>query len=298
MGGSSGMARGTPVLLAAGFETSSLGASLPGVGKCDDAGLDASAGIRHSRHYGRAACLAGATAASLRRRSAQPAERTGLLCNGGPWNLNSSWDFLSRAREAGPGYINPIRFPPTLVSATPTAVAASIGAHAFSYVVGHDCFAFFDVLERAMQALRHGYANRVFALAISASDHAIGLASKMASLNEPLDVGLGFGLGANGSEGDLSLVDVVNDEDSLDLYPAAVRYDALLTAGSLSFPLWLPLVGGEAYGATAAVLIVAAAMHHGRLPDESTQRECAVTFRDPTRFAAAVLRINGRPCFR
>ena len=33
--------------------------------------------------------------------------------------------------------------------------------------------------------------------------------------------------------------------------------------------LWLPLVGGEAYGATAAVLIVAAAMHHGRLPDES-----------------------------
>src|ERR1700722_13999812 len=117
------MKPGLPVLVATAFDTTGADNSLPGVGRLIDGEIEKIAGIRHARHYGRAACLLGATASSLRSRIGSDAGRLGVVCNGGPWNLAASWDFIARAREAGPAYVNPLRFPPTLVSACATAVA-------------------------------------------------------------------------------------------------------------------------------------------------------------------------------
>jgi hypothetical protein len=187
--------------------------------------------------------------------------------------------------------LNPIHFAPTLVSATATAVAVAVGAHAFSYVVGYDYFAFFDVLERATQALRHGYAERVFALAVSASDSSIETAVARAGLLMPIDVGVGFCVGGTAT-GDLFLVDVVTEESLLGKYPLAARYDALIDGNHLTFPCEIPISGTEALGATAAVLIVAAARFHSAHTKSSDAPEFIVTLRNSNRFAAAILRIN------
>jgi hypothetical protein len=280
-----------PLSLAAGFDSVANQASFGGVGKCEDAYLAQHSNIKHARHFGRAPALAGATAARLVERVGEPKLRTGLICNGGPWNLHASWSFLSRARDAGPAYLNPIHFAPTLVSATATAVAAAVGAHAFSYVVGCDYFAFFDVLGRATQALRHGYAERVFALAVSASDSSIEAAVTRAGLLMPIDVGLGFSVGGLGT-GDLSLLEVVTEESSIANYSLTSRYDALIDGSRLTFPCKTPISGTEALGATAAVLILSAAEYHSRHRESSEGPEFIVTLRNSKRFAAAILRIN------
>jgi hypothetical protein len=289
------MRDGLRVLIAAGFHDEVHDNAFPGVGRIDDAIVERNSSIRHGRYYGRAACLVAATAVRLQERFAEPNVRTGLVCNGGPWNLRASWTFLSRARDAGPAYINPLQFPATLVSATATAAGSVVGSHAFSYVIGHDHFAFFETLLRAAQAIRLDLAERVLAIGVSTCDDAIKTASDRAGLCQPVDVALGLAIDGCVGHGDLRLLEVGKDERLLRNYPSAIQYEAECSRNGLSFPLSVPIFGYEALGATAAILIVAAAIHHAQLPNDLRAREFAVALRDGHRFMAAVFKMDDRP---
>ncbi|MBZ5505128.1 MAG: hypothetical protein LAO78_06555 [Acidobacteriia bacterium] len=253
--------------------------------------MEDNASIRHARYYGRAACLASSVARQWSQRKSTRPGRLGLICNGGPWSLQASWDFVARAREVGARYVNPLQFPPTLISATGTAAATAADAHAFAYVVGWDRFAFFDVLHRAGQAVRHHLADEVLSIAISTSNPAISLAAKRAGLPEPVNVALGFALSEASENADFWLLDIGYDESVLAKYPLAQRYDAYYANGSLSFTIPVPLVGGEAYGATAAVLIMSAMTCHKALQTPKN-RDFALTFREEKHFAFAVFRLG------
>lgn len=152
-------------------------------------------GVRHAKLQGQAACVAATIATELQTRSNLPSGKLGVICNGGPWNIQPSWEFLGRMREAGPTAVNPLLFPSTLVSNTATLAAARVGAHAFAQVVGHDRMAFFHVLNRSVQAIRNGFADYVFAIAVCGTDPAILRVANATGTPPPLPTGIGFTLG-------------------------------------------------------------------------------------------------------
>jgi hypothetical protein len=279
------------VSIEAGFQSDDGQRDFPGVGTLTDTHIEGNASIRHPHYQGRAACLSASTATRLLKRLPNERGRLGVLCNGGPWNLQSSWNFIARAREAGPSFVNPLQFPSTLVSATATIAAAASGAHAFAYVVGHDHFAFFEVLQRAAQAVRHGVANTVLALGICTGAMQIKEAAKRARLSmDPLDVALGFAVGSVVIPPDMYLLDARMDDRNIRDHSSAVFYEAKRDRGELSFPIRTPLVNGEALGATGAVLIAVAAGYHRTLSTSDRMRDFVVTFRDRKKFAMAAFR--------
>lgn len=278
------------IIVETGFQLGQGESACPGVGRLTDTEIESASRIRHARYYGRAACLAAATASRLHKRLPNAPQSLGILCNGGPWNLQSSWNFITRAREAGPSFVNPLQFPSTLVSATATTSAAATGAHAFAYIVGHDHFAFFEVLRRATQAIRHGLADQVFAIGISTGGKHIARAARGAQLSEPLDVALGFAVGSDRQTSGRYLLEAGTDEGRIANYPSAQFYEAYLYDGHMSFCVPTPLANGEALGATGAVLIAAAARHHESLLVDERSRDFVVTLRKGKKFAMAVLR--------
>ncbi len=152
-------------------------------------------GVRHAKLQGQAACVAATIATELQVRSNLPSGKLGVICNGGPWNIQPSWEFLDRMRDAGPTAVNPLLFPSTLVSNTATLAAARVGAHAFAQVVGHDRMAFFHVLKRSIQAIRTGFADYVFAIAVCGTDPAILRVANATGTFPPVPTGIGFSLG-------------------------------------------------------------------------------------------------------
>jgi hypothetical protein len=123
-------------------------------------------GLRHARYNNFASAL-GVLAAKLALSGCdEKAEDIGVISVGGPLNFHIAWKFIEQVVVRGVNLTNPLSFPHTLVSSVPTTVAASIGANAFAFAVGHDHLAFFDVLKRAKQAIEHGFAKRVLGLAV------------------------------------------------------------------------------------------------------------------------------------
>jgi hypothetical protein len=260
--------------------------AVPGVGRFPEETIEHHSALRHGRHYGRAACLAHMTAMRLHQALPEPPDRLGILCNGGPWHVQSAWNLASRAYEAGPDFINPLVFPATLVSATPAAAAAAVGAHAFAYAVGHDRLAFFDVLGRAAQAVRHNLADCVFALAVSASGGIWSRAADRAGLPEPLDVAIGFALTSPGRPGQLQLLAAGWGEPAV---PDVDRYEAAWTGSRMACRWKTPLAHGDALGASGAVLCVAAARDHQNKPEALRRRPFVVVAREDLRYGHAVM---------
>jgi len=165
-------------------------------------------------------------------------------------------------------------------------------------VVGYDHFAFFETLLRAAQAVRFDFAQRVLTIGVSTSDTAIETASEKAGICEPLDVALGFAIDRSSVGTHFDLLGVTNEEEFLLNYPAAVRYEAVWSKEGLTFPLSIPVSGHDAMGATGAVLILSAAMHHERLASSARGGpEFAVSLRDDNRFMAAVFRLGNGSLF-
>jgi hypothetical protein len=243
-------------------------------------------GVKHARMAGTAACCAALAGRVLLDRIG--ARKTGIICTGGPWALAAINAFIDRAKDAGPGLVNPQQFPATLLSATATAPAGLLKAHAFAYVIGHDRLAFFEALRRATVAVEYGLAERVLVLAVSGGDAPIELARERAGLGRhSLDTAIAFGIGAGTSQATLELLGVYIDS------PAPAHsgewYEAEWRGNAFSCQIDTPLADGEAYGASGAVLCLAAARHHAALAADPTGA-FAVAARADGRSATAIFR--------
>ncbi len=170
----------------------SADASMPdGVG-CLDAtsrrDLVARAGVRHASHLDPAVAF-GVLAA--RAALAPGDDAVGILALNGPWNIWASFDTDQRAREAGARFINPMRFPATLVSHVPTRVAQELHATRFAYAVGHDDAAFLDAILLAARLVAAGHARIVLVLAVCHGDAPLArIAQRAGWPAPPLDVAL------------------------------------------------------------------------------------------------------------
>lgn len=176
--------------LYAGFRSADAG--MPDGVACLDAtarrNLVARAGIRHSSHLDQAVSF-GVMAA---RAALTPGDdAVGILALNGPWNIWASFETALRAREAGARFINPMRFPATLVSHVPTRVAQELGATRFAYAVGHDDAAFLDAILLAARLVTAGHARTVLALAVCHGDAPLARIAERAGWHAPpLDVAL------------------------------------------------------------------------------------------------------------
>jgi hypothetical protein len=245
-------------------------------------------GVKHPHLFGSAPCFATLAGRALLKRMAP--RNTGVICTGGPWALAACSSFIGRANEAGPGLVNPLQFPATLVSAVATVAASLLEAHAFAYVVGYDRLAFFEALHRASSAIHYGFATQVFVLAISSSGSVAEAARANAGLYGPaLDASIGFGITAGVGQETLRLLGVYVDSNAPasggELYGAEWRGDAF------SCEIDTPLDGGEAYGACGAVLCIAAAQHHATARDPKAA--FAVRARVDARSATAIFQWMG-----
>jgi hypothetical protein len=241
--------------------------------------VERESGLKHARMIGAAACSAALAGKALYERLG-PGE-TGVICTGGPWALAACSAFITRVSEVGPGLANPLQFPGTLVSATATAPASMLHAHAFAYVVGHDRLAFFEALHRASLSVQYGFAEQVLVLAVSSSDSFVEAARQRAGVSRPsLDAAIAVGVGAEGSEAKLKLLGVYVDSRC----PAhgGESYEAEWCGDSFSCCIDTPLATGEAYGASGAVLCIAAAQHH------------AASAHDPTAAFSVSAHLDGR----
>lgn len=217
------------------------------------------AGVRHAQHQGEAACLASLVATALAERVGPTSPRLGVVCNGGPWNLQPVWAFLDRTRDAGPSFVNPLLFPPTLVSNTAAVAAARVGAHAFAFVVGHDRLAFFDVLHRSAQAIRAGMADCVFAIGVCGTDAPITSAAERSSAGALAPVGIGFALGRSDQTQTARLLEIAFDaEGPIDDVEAAQRCQFTWNGDRFASTLTSPLDDHDALGASGAVMCLAA----------------------------------------
>jgi hypothetical protein len=216
--------------------------------------------IRHASMNGLMACLIEAACRECLVDVGMPLDQVGLLCNGGPWNLDSASRFLERALDAGPEFVNPLSFPATLVSATPCAVAAAVGAHAFAYSLGHDELAFFDVLRRARQYLDFGHARTVVAVGACTGNATLNKARESAGLSrEVLDVSIGFLLASSlDTNCDLVLVDADIGSNANPWAGVLQRYEAIYNSGVLEFSIALSCSDGDSLTAIGAILCAAA----------------------------------------
>lgn len=275
------------VTIAYGLPSPESCTGIEGVGRLPQGFEENIIGVRHARYAGPTACLAALTAMKLRDELRVESDRIGIICNGGPWNLQASWSFIERARKFGPRLVNPLLFSPTLVSATPTTAAACVGAHAFAYAVGHDRFAFFDVLHRAAQSLRFDFADHVFALAVASKDPVIARVIEKVGILELYDVAIGFAVSRPSEQEGLHLIDVRVNEHREKPLEGFRLYEARWNNNYLSFNIKTPLAKGEALGATGGIIIAAAVKHHLSLPARQRQEPFAVTCRDKNRYAIA-----------
>ncbi|HXZ02405.1 MAG TPA: hypothetical protein VEI03_20585 [Stellaceae bacterium] len=216
-------------------------------------------GVKHARLVGSAGCFAALAGSALLQRLG-PRE-TGVICTGGPWSLAACSTFINRTSEAGPGLVNPLQFPATLLSAAATIPASLLHAHAFAFVIGHDRLAFFEALHRASSAVDYRLAAQVLVLAVSSGDVFIEAARARAGVGRPsLDVSIAFGIAAESDQATLQLLGVYIDKTA----PAhgGTSYKAEWRGDAFVCPIDTPLAYGEAYGASGAVLCIAAARHH------------------------------------
>ncbi|QSQ25916.1 hypothetical protein JY651_13710 [Pyxidicoccus parkwayensis] len=123
-------------------------------------------GLKHAKHNNLAAALGLTSAQNALSGSTGSPEGLGVLCTGGPHNVEVAGRFTEQALKRGVQFVNPQLFPATLVSVVPTAVAMAVSARAFALALGHDELAFFEVLHRALQLVRSGFAERVLTLAV------------------------------------------------------------------------------------------------------------------------------------
>ena len=274
---------------AAGFDA----APIPGIGDADYAAVEKSSGIRHSRHYGHSACLVAATAKKLAELPDHSSDKLGLICNGGPIALHAAWSMLDRARSAGAAFVNPLQFPPTLISAGVTSAAAAVGAHAFAYAVGHDHFAYFHVLLRSAQAVRLSFAKQVFAIAIIGRDPSLITAAVHANRAFRADVALGFRVDMGAEEsGDLVLLDSGTHDIMTEAWPDATRYEAVWENGTLGCS-WDPLFADNNFlGATGGVLLHLAARRHEALQPSIRNNAFLISLKTEKASMAVVLRFH------
>ena len=162
-----------------------------GVGYLDDAArrdLVARAGVRHASHLDLAVSY-GVLAA--RAALAPGDDDIGILALNGPWNIWASFDTDQRARDAGARFINPMRFPATLISHVPTRVAQELHATRFAFAVGHDDAAFLDAILLAARLVSAGHARTVLVLAVCHGHPPLARISERAGWTvPPLDVAL------------------------------------------------------------------------------------------------------------
>ncbi len=244
----------------------------------------ASCGVRHAAAYGAQVALCALTArAALAGACADPA-RTGLVSNGGPWSADAALAFLRSIAERGHQFVNPLALPATLVSAGPTAAATAAGAKAFAFAAGFDELAFFEVLMRGHQLLRHGVADHVVALGCCAGSEA--LKGALAVLELPTDVfECAIGLLMTRREGKagesatgFALVGAVVGAEAHPFPTVERRYAGSTDQqGLISFPVSQPLSAGRAFSASGAVLCQAAMVDISGLRD--APREFVVSCR-------------------
>jgi hypothetical protein len=118
-------------------------------------------------------------------------EAVGILAINGPWNVAAAVDIDRRAREAGARFINPMRFPATLVSHVPTRVAQELGCKQFAYAVGHHRAAFADAILLASRLVDAGHAEAVLVIATCHGAAPLARIAELARLPHPLlDVSL------------------------------------------------------------------------------------------------------------
>jgi len=224
-------------------------------------------GLRHARHQNFATALAAGALDRLLSESGPAPRNLGLLSIGGPLNLSLNWEFVARAASAGTRFVNPLSFPHTLVSSTPTSLAAHVGAHAFAFATGHDHLAFFSVLGRAAQLIRFGFADGVLTLAVCDGGERVrrGLELSGEALPAADTAVCGLLQTAPAGSPQLLLLDVLQKPCGLD--------SVLSTANEATEVFWIrippsgcresnfdtELVTHEAFGATGGVLCLEAA---------------------------------------
>jgi hypothetical protein len=230
--------------------------------------------VRHAVAYGAQVALCALTArAAVAGARADPA-RTGLVSNGGPWLADAALAYLCSIAERGHQFVNPLAFPATLVIAGPTAAAAAAGAKAFAFGAGFEELAFFEVLVRGHQLLRHGVADQVVALGCCAGREA--LKGALAVLELPTDV---FECAIcllltrrDGKAGEsavgFALASAVVGAEAHPFPTVERRYaGGIDQQGLISFPVSQPLSAGCAFSASGAVLCQAAMADIGGLCD-------------------------------
>lgn len=252
--------------LAHGFDTevgADQGIGLLGADQLRD--VIASCGVRHAAAYGPQVAMCALTArAALTGARADPA-RTGLVSNGGPWSADAALAFLRSIDERGHQFVNPLTLPATLVSAGPTAAAAAAGANAFAFAAGFDELAFFEVLMRSHQLLRHGLADHVVALGCCAASEALRGALHVLQLpTEVYACAIGMLLTrregeAGASPAGFALVGAVVGAEACPFPTIERRYIGTVDQqGVIRFPISQPLEVGRAFSASGAVLCQAA----------------------------------------
>jgi len=255
--------------LAHGFSTA--GSACLGIGVLDADQLRAaiaSCGVRHAAVYGAQVALCALTArAVLAGTNADPA-RTGVVTNGGPWSADPALTFLRSIAERGHQFVNPLALPATLVSAGPTAASAASGAKAFAFAAGFDELAFFEVLMRGHQLLRHGVADHVAALGCCARSEALQEALNVLQLPmNVFDCAIGMLLThregkSKESAGDFALAGAMISSEVHPFPYVEQRYAGNVDQwGLITFPVSQPLSSGRAFSASGAVLCQAAMDH-------------------------------------
>jgi hypothetical protein len=257
---------------------------------CDQAAFESRASsdkrLRHAQHHGAGTRMAAAVVAALASRGQAHGTRIGLICTGGPWNYSRAREFATRNRVGGPAALNPLDFPGTLVSTAATAPAAVAHAHAFSFVVGYDHFAFFEVLHLASQMLKYRLADSVFAVAICASDLTLNAIGGAEVLPIPT-VGIGITLVAKGAhaEPNLHYAGLRTPHDPASTHLA--YYHANLKGGRLHAPFLKNAAQSNLLSATGATLLLAAKAEFETNQKLSTG--FAVTLQEQERRATIVL---------
>jgi len=247
-------------------------------------------GIRHAAANGLATSLVAHACRSALVEGVVSGDRLGILVNGGPWALDSAITFLRRAATAGPNFVNPLTFPTTLVSSTPTAVAAALGARAFAYSVGHDELAFFDMLRRARQALSYDHADEVLAVAVSADSPMVEeLHRRTSSVGPVLNVSIAFSISRRPG-GCLTLIDATVGSELPWEIPER-HYEAVLASGELRTASNSALTSGCALSASAAV-ICSEAIRLEQSASAFFERKFVVSIRTPTAVGAALFLLS------
>ncbi|TGQ28191.1 MULTISPECIES: hypothetical protein [unclassified Mesorhizobium] len=118
--------------------------------------------VRHARHRDFSTALANL---ATKRALLPEDQRIGIICIGGPVAVAPSLAFAQQALDRGPRFVNPIGFPPTLISDVPTQLAALIGAHQFALTVGWNRLAFLEAIKVADLYRRLGLAELVVVVA-------------------------------------------------------------------------------------------------------------------------------------